>query len=497
MRRLAIAGLAGFLLLVPGPFSGTLDGQGTPNYQVEDLGTLGGRALVPRAINAAGHVGGVIEVPDSYGGTTFSAFMLTTGPTVAVPAFGYLPIEVNGLNDTDVVVGSGTQSDGSARAFRYSTAGGLAPLPVLADPWDPTAVSSAYGMAINAAGQVAGYSGAYDFHAIRITAAGVLQDLGTLGGAASYAYGINDAGLVTGCGQDTSNALRAITSSGPGTMASLATLGGSQSCGLAVNNNGQVAGWAVQTNGSRMAFRFTPGQPAISLGLLGAAGSWAADINDTGDVVGWTLDAGGQPVRAVLYTDGSGLVDLNARIDASLGWTLTRATAINNAGQIVGVGLLGGVAHAFRLTPGAPAPPPPPLPPPPPPPPPSDTTPPLIGAITATPGVLWPPQGQMVNVRIAAVVTDDTDPAPSCAIASVASSQPDAGTRGGNRATDFVVTGPLAVSLRAELTPPRNQDRIYTVEIRCADAAGNASVGQTVVRVLRVPAWSNGKPGRH
>jgi hypothetical protein len=48
--------------------------------------------------------------------------------------------------------------------------------------------------------------------------------------------------------------------------------------------------------------------------------------------------------------------DLNALIPRSLGWELHQAVGINDAGQIVGTGVVRGRRRAFRLTPVAAAP---------------------------------------------------------------------------------------------------------------------------------------------
>jgi hypothetical protein len=42
---------------------------------------------------------------------------------------------------------------------------------------------------------------------------------------------------------------------------------------------------------------------------------------------------------------------LNTLLDPLSGWSLSVATAINDAGQIVGAGMLEGQTHAFLLTP--------------------------------------------------------------------------------------------------------------------------------------------------
>ena len=45
------------------------------------------------------------------------------------------------------------------------------------------------------------------------------------------------------------------------------------------------------------------------------------------------------------------MVNLNDRIDPNLGWTLLEARSLNDLGQIVGSGLIGGQEHAFLMTP--------------------------------------------------------------------------------------------------------------------------------------------------
>lgn len=46
------------------------------------------------------------------------------------------------------------------------------------------------------------------------------------------------------------------------------------------------------------------------------------------------------------------MTDLNTLLDGSgAGWTLNWANDINDLGQIVGIGTIGGQTHAFLLTP--------------------------------------------------------------------------------------------------------------------------------------------------
>ena len=52
-----------------------------------------------------------------------------------------------------------------------------------------------------------------------------------------------------------------------------------------------------------------------------------------------------------LYASGTGMVDLNSLVNPLAGWELLSATAINDAGLIVGYGLIGNQNHAFLLSP--------------------------------------------------------------------------------------------------------------------------------------------------
>ena len=109
-----------------------------------------------------------------------------------------------------------------------------------------------------------------------------------------------------------------------------------------------------------------------------------------------------------------------------------------------------------------------------------DTTPPTIAAITATPDVLWPPNGQFVAVTIAVTATD-LGGEPSCRITRVGSSEP--GKQGGAKAgPDFAITGPLTLDLRAD-REGKGSGRIYTMTIACTDASGNSSSGTARVTV--------------
>ena len=80
------------------------------------------------------------------------------------------------------------------------------------------------------------------------------------------------------------------------------------------------------------------------LQTLGGSESEALDINDNSQIVGWANNSSGY-IRAFLYENGF-MNDLNNEIyDSS--WVLEEARAINNLGNIVGIGKHNGSDKGF------------------------------------------------------------------------------------------------------------------------------------------------------
>ena len=101
-----------------------------------------------------------------------------------------------------------------------------------------------------------------------------------------------------------------------------------------------------------------------------------------------------------------------------------------------------------------------------------DTTAPVISDLTITPGSFGPPNHKMFDVTVSYSVLEFTRE-PTCTL-HVSSNEPINGLGDGNTSFDWQVVDSHHVRLRAERSG-LGHGRIYTIAIRCTDAAGNSS----------------------
>lgn len=352
-------------------------------YRVHDLGTLGGGRSFASDLNEAGQVVGFARntseknrpfLVTPSGGEWFldanldgaNDLMQDLGvldPSNPPALFGV----AWGMNELAQVVGTCQNAALNSRAFLWD-------LGVIVDLGDLGRNSPHTAHAVNDLGEVVGgsYVDSQSFHGFYWTAGGGIQDLGTLpGGNRSSAVDINNTGQIAGQVYAPGNASSeaALWQSPSGPIVQLGTLGGTTGAALAINEAQRIAGTAADAAGVWHPFLLTPVGGVFfqdadldgindlmqDLGLLDPADIRAAanDVNASGHAVGYSSttalpDLGG--ARAFFF-DGSSLFDLNTCILPGSGFVLRQAYAINDAGQIVGSGHVGGVEHAFLLDP--------------------------------------------------------------------------------------------------------------------------------------------------
>lgn len=334
-RVLRTQGASRTMFLLPGLLavaSGMLiqpPSYGQSSFSVLDLGIPGGgSSSAANAINNAGQIVGT-----SNNSPLFPAWIYSNGSATVVAAnasaYGVGPAGqvLGSVNNHAFVYANGTTTD-------LGTLGGVA----------STAV------AMNAAGQIVGtsFTAGFQNHAFSY-ANGTMSDLGTLGGASSFAGGINAAGTIVGVSRTAGGVPHAFAYAN-GVMTDLGTLGGTESHGNGINDVGQIVGYSMITGGQTRAFLWANGT-MTNLGALGGTDSYGYGINAAGQIVGELVLSGG--VSHAMYYTGGQMYDLNALTNLS-GSGLTRldwATAINDSGQIVGIGTAtDGSQHGFLLT---------------------------------------------------------------------------------------------------------------------------------------------------
>ncbi|MFO0848284.1 MAG: Calx-beta domain-containing protein [Gemmataceae bacterium] len=340
------------------PVLDLLEDRAVPSYSAIDLGALSGGWSQATDVNASGQVVGY----SSIAGGSEHAFLWQQGVMTDLGTLGGTLSRAYGVNDAGQVVGQSSAAGGAYRAFLLTpedTDGNGTP-----DRWfrDTNAdgandlmrnlgtlgggVSSASD--VNNAGQVVGWArttNASVDHAFRWQN-GTMTDLGTLGGSTSSAAAINDSGQVTGSAQNAAGESRSFLWSG-GTITDLGA--GPGSFGSDINASGQVAGSTLPT-WRRFANLWTPAVPNGTTGSLADLGvvpgsdeSSANGLNDAGQVVGYSAyyisdESGSYLVyRPFLYSGGV-MQDLNGLTTAGTDVSMTEATAINSAGQVVGYG---------------------------------------------------------------------------------------------------------------------------------------------------------------
>jgi probable HAF family extracellular repeat protein len=291
--------------------------------------------VYPTHINAAGEVVGTALTQNN---AVQHAFTWDGGASTDLGTLGGAASSARGVNDAGVVVGeAGTGGiDDEVHAVAWDAG-------FVSDLGEPGRESGAYG--INSHGLIVGYERDQlgSNHAV-IWDNGVSYRLDRFPTGFSNAVSINDADQVL---------LTGVPTGAGGSPESFIWQGGP------LTGIGPIVGTAI--NGSDDVIGYRTG-PLLDLqGVLWQVGSLRPisgpaservlplGINNSSQVVGW-MGQTPDSERAVLWDNGE-MLDLNERIAADSGWQLSRATAINDRGQIVGCGLFQGQQAGFVLTP--------------------------------------------------------------------------------------------------------------------------------------------------
>ncbi len=370
-------------------------------YRVTNLGTLAGATNSDaRGINASGQVVGRSETRNGFRAFLWSPSQPngTTGSMIdlGVLADGYEGSEARSINSAGQIVGDSDHVGAVPRdGFLWTphspngTAGSMINLGDFGGP-----LNSTISFAVNSRGQATG--GSYSPTGVRAfiwnpsspnstTGSMIALDGVPNGVYASQGHDINSKGQDIGSANDPSDPTNSIgflwTPTTPnGTTGWMVTLGdlpdeiaGNSSQPLAINDSGQIVGAYGGTTISTHAFLWSPLEPngtngeMIDLGTLPGTGySRGLDINSQGQVVGLSTD-NYNFYRAFIWmpttpnSDVGTMLDLNSLMhpETRAGWTLGRATGINDLGQIVGEGVynpdgpggIDGVGRAYLLTP--------------------------------------------------------------------------------------------------------------------------------------------------
>ncbi len=300
-----------------------------------DLGSTSSGAFSAGAgINGAGIVVGVTS--PALGETT-TAQAWTASARVPLYTLGGTEAVAASINDANVIAGASDLPDDTG--FHAVVWNGTATQPQdlgsLGGPWS-------FSQKINQAGHVVGWSlltaddvpggakmpladalasmkpsepekrvGSFLFptraHAFLWPGSGPMQDLGTLGGHGSMAFGINASGEIVGASYLPGDTVRhAVLWDATGVIHDLGGLGGNDAVAIGINDSGTVVGMALTTDGEKHAFLWEDGV--------------MTDLNSLMDLSGW-------------------------------GWTLEEGMAVNNAGSIAGSGIHNDLSRAFVLTP--------------------------------------------------------------------------------------------------------------------------------------------------
>jgi probable HAF family extracellular repeat protein len=334
-------------------------------YTVTDLGTLPGYDTShPRSINNHGQIVGTADAGNHLRAVLFDP--TGRGNNIDLGTLGGQDSDAFSINDLGQIVGRADSNDPNqsphATLFDPNGTANNIDLGTLGGPYSCAVSNNNMGQIVGGAATVDGPLHPTVFNP---NAAADNTDLGGVDAFVySYALCVNNQGWIVGSAYNSGWWFdeRAVLfdHTGSGNHVELGTLGGETSAAVSINDAGLIVGTAEDSSGLYYATIFDPSAAAnnINLGTVeGYTYSRARSVNNKAQVVGSSETPWGA-FRATLFdaTGAGNNVDLNELINPSLGWNLTEATSINDNSWIVGRGKNPDGRHrAFLLTPAGPA----------------------------------------------------------------------------------------------------------------------------------------------
>ncbi len=324
---------------------------GSDAYIATDLGALGGTVAAAFAVNNSGQVVGY-----AYDASNNLHPVLFSGTGSNNKDLGGLNGETTGsigraydINDAGVIVGI-ADVNGFDHPVRFSGTGTNNIQLDLTNPHNNTA-----GRAINQSGQIVGNGnspdGSFRFAALFSASGGAYTDLGCLDGPTngtfSIAYAINKTGAAVGNSVYPGISGRATLFSG-GNVFDLGVLvnsPGFNSFAYSVNDAGVIVGGGNLTAGSFHAIRYSgTGSDNVDLNTLGGTNSYAFAINNSGVIVGNSQISGSSTFHAFVLKNGV-MTDINNLVINKTGFNDIRLNndteipgrCLNEAGQIAAI----------------------------------------------------------------------------------------------------------------------------------------------------------------
>lgn len=293
---------------------------------------LNGFGFQPSAVNASRQFAGSRDFPgEGFRGFRWDAASGFTN----LGTLGGAVSTASAINESGHVAGASQVAIGSSasNAYLWQPGTGLTNLGTLGGTNSSAAAVNASGSVVGSS-QLAGNSSTQAF--LWRLDTNTMTPLGTLGGNNSSAIGINAAGLVAGTSDVTGGGTRPFLWTEADGLLDLGGLGGTDSLGRAfgINDLGQIVGRSDRGDGTFGAFVWDATTGFTDLGTFGGENATAFGINNLGQVVGTAQDAAGED-RAFLWDAINGLRDLNSLITNANGFTLTSATSITNAGDVL------------------------------------------------------------------------------------------------------------------------------------------------------------------